>query len=67
MKIPEPDQRRAYSSNQKFAEKASLERIIGQNECNKLFNAIEKIKNTNQINLSNVTLPNEKGVIFEEI
>ena len=67
IKIAEPEQRRAYSSNQKFGDKASLERIIGHNEFNKLSSAIEKIKKTNQINLSNVVLPSEKGVTFDEI
>lgn len=43
IKVAEPQNRRAYSSNQKFGDKASLERIIGQNEFNKLSSAIEKI------------------------
>ena len=38
-------------------QKTSLERILGQNDCKKLFDTIERIKNTNQISIQNVSIP----------
>jgi hypothetical protein len=41
------------NDNTKADLKSSLERILGGNQCNKLFDTIERIKNANQISIIN--------------